>query len=368
MNKAFMFTDELGPEKILEIYDPSTALNAFLVIDNVAAGPSIGGLRMAKDVSKEECFRLARAMTLKNAMAGLAHGGGKSVIAADPNMPQEDKERLIRSFAHAIKDVDDYIVGPDMGTNEAYMACIKDITGRSVGLPRELGGIPLDEIGATGFGLSAALQAAQDYCDLNLQTARFVVQGFGSVGQHVARFLCEQGAHMIAVSDSKGARRCDDGFDVQRLIESKRSGASVVDSEQGEQIDANDLLAVPCDIWIPAARPDVITIDNVSLMNTKVIAQGANIPATVEAEKRLAEAGTLVIPDFVANAGGVICAAVEFHGGSEQQALNVIDEKIRANVHEVLKRSSDSGLTPRNVALTIASERVVSAMSFRKTY
>jgi glutamate dehydrogenase/leucine dehydrogenase len=114
MDDLFRFADDLGPAKILQMYQPSLNLRAVLVVDNVAAGPSIGGTRMAPDVSVEECFRLARAMTLKNAAAGLPHGGGKSVIVADPAMPAADKERLMRAFARALADIDDYIVGPDM--------------------------------------------------------------------------------------------------------------------------------------------------------------------------------------------------------------------------------------------------------------
>ena len=121
-------------------------------------------------------------------------------------MTANAKEVLVRSFAYAIKDVHDYIPGPDMGTNEAAMAQVKDITGRAAGLPREIGGIPLDEIGATGFGLGVALEVAQSYSDLTIEGARVVVQGFGSVGQHAARFLAAKGARLVGVSDSHGAR------------------------------------------------------------------------------------------------------------------------------------------------------------------
>ncbi len=368
MRGAFEFVDELGPEKILELYDPTTSLNAILVVDNVAAGPAIGGLRMAIDVTKEECARLARAMTLKNAMAGLAHGGGKSVIAADPLMDAKTKRRLIRSFAHAIKDVDDYITGPDMGTNEALMACVKDIAGRAVGLPREIGGIPIDEIGATGFGLSVALKAAQKFCEVETVGARVVVQGFGAVGQHAARFLCQEGAQLVGVSDSRGARVKPDGFDLDRLRAHKATGASVATVDEGTAVDPRELVAVACDVWIPAARPDVLREDNVTSMNTKVVIEGANIPASAAAERMLAAQGVLVIPDFVANAGGVICGAVEYHAGNESQALDTIAATIDTNVREVLTRAENEGLTPRDAAMSIARERVRRAMSYRRTY
>ncbi len=365
MTTEFSFIDDLGPEKIIEIYDPSTGLKAILVVDNVAAGPAIGGVRMAVDVTAEECFRLARAMTLKNAMAGLAHGGGKSVIAADPGMPAVERSKLIKAFARAVADVRDYIPGPDMGTDEDAMAEVKSIIGRAVGLPREVGGIPLDEIGATGYGLSVALEAAAPFCDLNLAEARVVVQGFGSVGQHAIRFLAERGARLVGVSDSSGARVCPAGFSLADLLEAKVQGRSVAEFDQGDVIDPEDLIGVECEVWIPAARPDVIREDNAGRMRTKVVAQGANIPATPEAEKLLAGDGVLVIPDFVANAGGVICGAVEYHGGSQSQAMETIAEKIRGNVTEVLARSVTDQVPPRAAAMRIAKERVLKAMSFR---
>ncbi len=183
MEDVFRFCDELGPAKIIHIHETRSGLKAVLVVDNVACGPAIGGVRMAPDVSTEECFRLARAMTFKNAAAGLRHGGGKAVIFGDPHLPTAEKERLMRAFACAIGDIKDYIAGPDMGTDETCMAWVHDEIGRCVGMPAEIGGIPLDQIGATGFGLSVAVDVARNFCDLELKGARVVVQGFGSVGQ-----------------------------------------------------------------------------------------------------------------------------------------------------------------------------------------
>ena len=194
MDDIFRFSDSYGPKMIAAIHVPEVGLKGVVVVDNVARGPAIGGTRMAPDASVEECFRLARAMTFKNAAANLTHGGAKSVIIADPKMPLCKKEILIRAFAQAIRDINDYIPGPDMGTNEASMALIKEEIGRAVGLPEAIGGIPLDEIGATGLGLVAAIDVAKDYCDLDLNGASVVVQGFGSVGTHTARFLKEKGA------------------------------------------------------------------------------------------------------------------------------------------------------------------------------
>jgi glutamate dehydrogenase/leucine dehydrogenase len=368
MTEPFAFIDELGPEKVIHMHDTSTGLRAILVVDNVSAGPAIGGSRMATDVSLDECFRLARAMTLKNAAAGLAHGGGKSVIFADPTMPVDEKERLIRSFAHAIKDVQDYIVGPDMGTNETCMAWCHNVTGRAVGLPREIGGIPLDEIGATGYGLAISIERATRFCDVTLEGARVVVQGFGAVGSHAARFLADRGAVLVGAADIDGGLFNPEGIDVAELIRFKREGASVAGFQGGEAIGREDVLDIECDIWIPAARPDVITVDNADRLKTSIVAQGANIPASAEAEAMLEARGVVVLPDFVANAGGVICAAVEYHGGSESQAFYTIEDKIGNNTKTMLSRAREAGITAREAAMEIAEERVRQAMAYRKTY
>jgi glutamate dehydrogenase (NAD(P)+) len=358
--------DDLGPAKVIQIYEPTRRLEAVLVVDNVACGPSIGGLRMAPDVSIEECVRLARAMTLKNAAAGLPHGGGKSVLRGDPRMAAEGKERLIRAFAHALRHEEDYIFGPDMGTDETCMAWVKDEIGRAVGLPGVLGGIPLDELGATGWGIRHAAEAAAAYCRLDLRGARVVIQGFGAVGKHSARFLAERGARLIGASDSKGAIHSATGLDVTRLIALKDSGRSVADYDGGHQLERDAILDVECDIWIPAARPDVVREENVGRLKARLVLQGANIPFTPGAEQTLHERGVLVIPDFIANAGGVICAAMEYRGATQGAAFAAIEEKIRTNTTAVLDAVRARGVSPRQAAMELVTERVKRAMSSRR--
>ena len=330
MEDLFEFADQFGPAKIVHIHRPSMDLRAIVVIDNSACGPAVGGVRMAPDVSTEECFRLARAMTWKNAAAGLAHGGGKSVIFGDPRMPPKQKEEVIRSFARSIGDLADYIPGPDMGTDEMCMGWIKDEIGRAVGLPAAVGGIPLDEIGATGFGLAASVEVARTFIDLELKGARIVVQGFGAVGKHAARFLGKKGALLVGASDTSGTVVDPEGLDIARLIAWKGEGRSLREFPRGKKLAADAAIDVECDIWIPAARPDVVRADNVARLKTKLVAQGANIPCTPEAEAALHKRGIVVVPDFIANAGGVICAAIEYRGGTERAAFDYIDERIQS--------------------------------------
>jgi glutamate dehydrogenase/leucine dehydrogenase len=358
--------DDLGPSKVLWLRQTSPKLEAFVVIDNVACGPAVGGIRLAPDVTIDEVLRLARAMTLKNAAAGLPHGGGKAGIVANPSMSREEKEPLIRGFAQAIRDLHDYIPGPDMGVNEECMAWIKDEIGRVVGLPRVLGGIPLDDIGATGFGLAVSAEVAASHAGIELAGARVAIQGFGAVGMHAARYLSEHGAKLVAASDSKGAVVDSRGLPVDALISHKKKGQALAAFPEGKTMVDASLVTVDCDIWIPAARPDVLTEQNVGALKARLVLQGANIPATEAAESWMHANGILSVPDFIANSGGVICASVEYHGGSEAQAMATIADRIRANTREVLDRVHRVKCTPRSAALEMARNRVEEAQRYRR--
>jgi glutamate dehydrogenase (NAD(P)+) len=246
------------------------------------------------------------------------------------------------------------------------MAWIKDEINRAVGLPRVVGGIPLDEIGATGFGLAMAAEVAAPEVGLSLQGARLAVQGFGSVGQHAARFLAERGVILVAAADSRGAVYNPQGLEVEALIAHKQRGVSVQTFPAGQALDGDRLVGVDCDIWIPAARPDVLTADNIGQLQAKLVLQGANIPATEAAEQWMQAHGILSIPDFIANAGGVICAAVEYHDGTQSQAFATIAEKIRANTAELLAQMKQQQILPREAAVQMARRRVEEAMAYHR--
>lgn len=366
MTEVIELGDEIGPVKVVQVREPALGLEAALVIDNLARGPAIGGLRIAPDVSIEECARLARAMTLKNSAAGLPHGGGKSVLWGDPRMPPDRKASLVRAFAHALRNEVDYIFGPDMGTDEICMAWIKDEIGRATGLPSALGGIPVDELGATGWGLFHSTQAAARFLGIRLDSACVAIQGFGAVGRHAARFLTAGGARLVAASDSQGTIANERGIDVAALTRLKSEGRAVCDYPDGRGLNANAVIDIECDIWIPAARPDVIREDNVHRLRTKLVVQGANIPFTAEAERILHQKGVLVVPDFIANAGGVICAAMEYRGATQTAAFQAIEDKIRSNTQAVLERVRQAGIAPREAATNLALEGVRAAMKTRR--
>lgn len=363
MPDPFDFADELGPSQVIHLYEPSIGLKAVVVIDNTAAGPAIGGVRMAPDVSASEAFRLARAMTLKNAAAGIPHGGGKSVIFGDPLMDIRKKERLIRAFAQAIRELTSYIPGPDMGTDEICMAWVKEEIGRAIGLPSVLGGIPLDQIGATGWGLFHAIEAAAAEMKLPLDGARVVIQGFGAVGSHTARFLADKGTVLVGAAAIDGAIHDPDGIDPNRLNAHLLEGRPIHDFPCQSRLERDEVVGLDCDIWIPAARPDVINAGNVKLLKARLVAEGANIPITGEAERLLHQRGILVLPDFIANAGGVICGSVEYRGGTGEEAFQVIEERIRGNTVNMIREAESKGISPREAALAMAMGRIKQAMS-----
>lgn len=357
-----------GPHAVIVLGDVRAGHEAVVVIDDVSAGPAVGGVRMAPDVTVEEVARLARAMTLKNAAAGLPHGGAKAGILADPHQPAADKERVMRWFATAIRDLRDYIPGPDVGTDEICMAWVHEEIGRCVGLPKVLGGIPLDEIGATAYGLTVCAEAVASLGWLELKDARIAIQGFGAVGKHAARFLAARGARIVAVSDSAGAVEHLDGLDAERLAAWKDGGHPVKTFPDGAAFARDDIVAADCDVLIPAARPDFIHAGNVDQVRARVILSGANIPVTADAERVLFERGVLVVPDFIANAGGVICAVVEYRGGSQAQSFTEIEERIRENTIEVLETAAAEKTEPRIAAERMAWARVERARQLHRSF
>lgn len=349
------FADDIGPIKILHLYEPKSQLRAIVVVDNLAMGPAaIGGCRMAPDVSTREVFRLARAMTLKNAVNGLPYGGGKSAIVGDPR--SELKETWVREFARAIRDLKEYIPGPDLGTDEQCMAWVHEETGRAVGLPYSKGGLPLDELGATGFGVAVAADAASEWMQLPRENARVVIQGFGNVGKAAAKCLLERGAKVIAVNDSEAGLHNADGLDIAELIRWVQARNLEGATHLGQPMERDRVLEIESDIFVPAARPDVFTEANQHLLKTRLVLEGANIPITHEAARVLHDRGILLIPDIIANSGGVICAAAEFEGKTKDQAFDAIRKNVYRNTTALLKRVRERKQYPHDAAIKMARE------------
>jgi glutamate dehydrogenase (NAD(P)+) len=364
--EASWAADELGPAKVVFLR-PCGGVEAVVVVDNVALGPAIGGVRVRPDVSADEVARLARAMTVKNAVAGLPHGGGKAGIAAPPGLAPTGHERMMRAFARAIEQLTDYIPGPDMGTSETSMGYVYDEIGRAVGLPAVLGGIPLNELGATGFGLAVCAEVLSEAKVLDIAGARVVIQGFGAVGSNAARELRDRGATIIAVSDIEGATWNPEGLDVAAMMAHKAEGP-VASFAGGTPVPRDDILGMDCEILVPAAQADVVTTANAGKISARVVLEGANIAVTRDAEAELAERGVLCVPDVVANAGGVICAAAEYRGAGHREAFAEIEEKIRDTTAEVVDRTRHGMLIPRAAAEQMARERLGWALKLRRGF
>ena len=375
MNEFSKYKDEWGPEKIVYVHDEATGLEGVLVVDNTALGPGKGGIRLQPDVTINEVARLARAMTWKNALAGLPFGGAKSGIKSDVTDP-EKKQELLRAFARALKQLIPavYIAGPDMRTGEAEMAAFAQEMGSpktATGKPASMGGLP-HELGSTGFGVAEATEISLKFAGINVNGATIAIEGFGNVGTFTARFMSQKGAKIVAVSDSSGAVYNKDGLAVEKLIEWKEKQKQPVSKfAGGKPMSAEEMFALAVDVLVPGARPDVINAANIDKIKAKIIVEAANIPISENingktGEAILASRGILVVPDFVANAGGVISSYCEYSGLDSQKMFEMVREKIRTNTQLVLDTAKKEKLLPRDAAMKIAKLRVKEAMAKRE--
>jgi glutamate dehydrogenase/leucine dehydrogenase len=351
--------DEFGPEKIIEVYDPKTGMHGFTVIHNTKFGPGKGGIRMTPTVTKEEVAKLAEVMTYKCALAELPFGGAKSGIIANPKeISLEKKYEIVKAFSNALKIICPkyYVAAPDMNMGEKEMDIFaKENTDLSscTGKSTELNGLP-HELGSTGFGVFKSCLVALKHLNLDPKKITFAVEGFGNVGWFAVKFLTEVGANLKAVSDSKGCIYNENGIDFNEISKIKKQTGSVI-NYKGEKID---ILDADVDVLITAAVPDLIKESDVNKLKVKLIVQGSNIPMTTKVEDLLHEKNILIIPDFVANSGGVISSYVEYINGKEEEMFKLIEEKIEKNTNLVLKRSVEKNIKPRDAALEIAKERI----------
>jgi len=365
--------DEFGPGKILEVYDTKTKMHGFLVIDSTVLGPGKGGIRMTPDFSKEENFRLARVMTWKCALAELPFGGAKSGIIADSKkITKEEKKAIIEAFAKALKPVcpSQYVAAPDMYTGEEEMKWFAKANGSMkacTGKPKELGGIP-HELGSTGFGVFHSTLVAAKHYGLDIKNSTVAIQGFGNVGGFVAKFLSEAGAKIVSVSDSKGCLHVPQGINIEKLLKIKKQTGSVInysekavksrDMHPGQTFKCDMLFELPVDILIPAAVADVINKNNIDRVDAKIVVEAANIPIPHDIENILHKRGVLIVPDVVANAGGVISSYVEYINETQEQMFKLVEEKIKKNTKLILEESKKEKMNPREAAVEIAKKRI----------
>ena len=358
----------------------------YRVQHSIIRGPAKGGIRYHPDVTLEEVMALAAWMTWKCAVVGIPFGGGKGGIVCDPTkMSKAELERLTRRYVADLIDVlgpESDVPAPDVNTNEQTMAWIMDtysmharhtVTSVVTGKPLALGG-SAGRREATGRGVLFVIREAAKRIGLDLREARVVVQGFGNVGSVAADLLTKDGARIVGASDVKGAIQNPNGLDIPALLRHVADTKSVVGFAGSTPIDAKKLLELPCDILIPAALENQITHVNASRIQARIIAEGANGPTTTQADKVLNKAGVLVIPDILANSGGVTVSYFEWVQDRmgffwREQEVNERLEHIMVNAfNDVARMADEHGVSFRVAAFMLAIKRVVDVIQVRGVY
>ena len=356
--------------------------SGYRVQHNGARGPYKGGIRFHPEVDLDEVRALASLMTWKTAIANVPYGGAKGGVNCDPReLERGEVEKVARSFMDKIEKVlgpTRDIPAPDVGTNAQTMAWLMDEYGKLHGhTPAVVTGKPIALEGsygreaATGRGVVHMLEAGAKQTGVKLNGARIVVQGYGNVGSWAARLATELGCKLIAVSDASGAIRNDAGIDADRLHTFVSEGNTVPEYEEAETISPEELLATECDVLIPAALGGMIHEANAGSINCKLIVEGANSPTTPAADMALADKGVFVVPDVMANAGGVVVSYFEWvqnlqHFRWSEEEVNDRLRNIMSTAYEtVSKRAEEDDVPMRVAAYSIGIERVLEAARLR---
>jgi len=362
------------------------SFTGYRVHHDTTLGPAKGGLRYHPEVNLGEASCLAMLMTWKCALMGLPYGGAKGGIKCEPwNLSSGELERLTRRFTSEIINLlgpDKDIPAPDMYTNEQTMAWIMDTYSINVGhtVPSVVTGKPVSIGGslgrteATGRGVAYCARRAVEHHGLKASAPTVVVQGFGNVGSITAKLLHEAGFKIVAVSDVFGGIYNKDGLDIPRLLAYVSEMHRVEGFAGSKSVSNAELLETECDVLIPAALGGQITEDNAGNLRCKIIVEGANGPTTPEADKMLHDRGVLVIPDILANAGGVTVSYFEWVQGmmhlfwSEDEVNRRLEEIMGRACDQVFEMSAKSGLRPRMAALRLSVSKLAEAKRLRGLY
>jgi glutamate dehydrogenase (NAD(P)+) len=358
------------------------SFRGYRVQHNGARGPFKGGLRYHPDTDLDEVQALASLMTWKCALLDLPFGGAKGGMTLDPaTLSPRELEAVTRSFTHAISGVIGPsldILAPDVNTDARVMGWVMDAyssragwsPGVVTGKPLDLGGIP-GRLEATGRGVVAVTASTLSVLGRSLAGQRLVIQGFGNVGRHVAQIATEQGAIIVGVSDVSGGRHIPEGIDVSALLAQTRSGALLKEVGVGDFVTNTELLALECDVLIPAALENAIDATTVAAVRAPLVVEAANHPVSPEADAVLAQAGVVVVPDILANAGGVTGSYFEWTSNltefrwSEkhfnEQLLDFMDRAFRATWDTHIER----GVDLRTAAYMVGIARVAEATRLR---
>jgi glutamate dehydrogenase (NAD(P)+) len=356
--------------------------SGYRIQHNGARGPYKGGVRFHPEVDIDEVRALASLMTWKTAVAGIPYGGAKGGVNCPANeLEKHELQKIARSFLGKIEKVlgpTRDIPAPDVNTNAQVMAWFMDEYGKLHGhTPAICTGKPIALEGsygreaATGRGCVYMFREAAPHLKLTPAGTTFTVQGFGNVGSWAALIMQQLGCTMVAVSDASGAIRNDEGIDANALEEYVRAGGTLADYDGGEPIEPDDLIAVPCDVFIPAALGGMIHEGNADRAGFRMIVEGANSPTTPAADRILHEKGVYVIPDVMANAGGVVCSYFEWVQNlqhfrwDEREVNDKLGTIMRRAYREVSARAKQESLLLREASYLVGLERVVEAARTR---
>jgi glutamate dehydrogenase (NAD(P)+) len=362
------------------------SFTGYRVQHTLTMGPTKGGIRYAPGVSMGECAALAMWMTWKCSLLGLPYGGAKGGVRCEPNdLSANELEHITRRYASELIPVigpDRDIPAPDMATGEREMAWFYDTysqaMGHSVpeivtGKPAVLGGTEARRP-ATGLGVVYVTQAVLDRLDWDIREQRVVVQGFGNVGSVAALELHRLGATVVGVSDHTCGIVDDKGLDIPAVVEWIAAHRFLEDCPIGRRVGRVEVLEQPCDVLIPAAIERQITSENAGRLNCKLIVEAANGPTTPEAERMLDERGIMIVPDILANAGGVTVSYFEWVQDQQKYTWEVaqIKDRLRMQLRIATAKVADAaeslGLDWRTAAMTVAVERVSKAAKLRAIY
>jgi len=358
----------------------------YRIIYNTSRGPAKGGIRFDLRVTQEEVMALAAWMTWKCAVVNLPFGGSKGGVVCDPSiMSNGEIERLTRRYTSGIIDTlgpDSDVPAPDVNTNERVMAWVMDtysmhkrhtVTAVVTGKPIEMGG-SLGRREATGRGCMFVTREALKKLGMPVKGTRVVVQGFGNVGSIGAQLMAEQGMSIVAVSDKSGGIYDPKGLDLDDVLQHVRAKKLLNTYERAELVDNEALLTLDCDVLVPAALENVITEDNAHGIKARIICEGANGPTTAAADEILNEKGIFVVPDILANAGGVTVSYFEWvqdRGGYfwDEETVNSRLEKIMVqSFDEVTSMAEKHGVSNRIGAYMLAIDRVAAVHRLRGMY
>ncbi len=353
--------DKFGPEYVVKVYVPTLQMQGFLVIDNTKLGPGKGGIRMTPNVNEEEVRRLARTMTWKNALADIPFGGAKAGIIWKGG-PDDLKKKYIQSFARAIKifTPKTFIAGPDVNTGEREMQWFVEAAKNKLaatGKPKSLGGLP-HELGSTGFGIAQATAVAAKLLGLPLAGAKVAIHGFGNVATFTYEYLLKLKATVVALADSRNAIYVPQGLDSKIVLGLIKKQKRLSEYPQQAQIKPQEFWGLPVKILIPASVTDVINDFNKKAIKAKLIVEAGNIPMQEKIEEELHKKGIMIVPDFVANAGGVISSYAEHRGYNQKAMFALVERKIKKSTRAVISESLKTGANPRQIALALAKKRV----------